>query len=78
VEKSLKGSEAKKLNGTNGSVASMRWLVGIGAVIVIGVGGFFATNTFTSIDRRLERIEGQQLDMMKSIAELKAVANVKP
>jgi hypothetical protein len=52
--------------------------MGVGTVIVIGAAGFFATNTFTSIDRRLERIEEQQLSMIKSIAELNAAAQVKP
>jgi hypothetical protein len=39
---------------------------------MVAAGGFFATNTFASIDRRLGRIEEQQLNMMSSIAELKA------
>jgi hypothetical protein len=63
-------------NGTNGNGIMLTRIVwaGIGMVtmVMLAAGGFFAANTFASIDRRLGRIEEQQIDMMSSIADLKA------
>jgi hypothetical protein len=78
VEKASKGSEAKKLNGTNGSVASTRWILGVGTIVIVGGGSFFATSYLQDIKDRLIKIEAKQDKMQEDIAELKAATKIKP
>ena len=64
-------------NGT----AMLRWIVGaaisVVSIIVIGSGGFFAVQTFGSIDRRLGNIENWQRAASASLSILEA-ASKKP
>jgi hypothetical protein len=72
------GSEAKKLNGTNGSVASTRWILGVGTIVIVGGGSFFATSYLQDIKDRLIKIEAKQDRMQEDIAELRAATKIKP
>jgi hypothetical protein len=76
LKQPLAGENKTLSNGTNGNgvmLARIVWAgIGMVTMVMVAAGGFFATNTFASIDRRLGRIEEQQLNMMSSIAELKA------
>jgi len=67
----------KKLANGNGCGTIMLtrivWAgIGVMMTIMVAAGGFFATNTFSSIDRRLTNLEQGQQETLVALAELKA------
>lgn len=61
-------------NGNGTAILTRIVWAGIGVVtmIFVAAGGFFATNTFASIDRRLTNLEDGQREALTTLAELKA------
>ena len=69
---SIAGSETKKLNG-NGSAALTRlvwWAIGIGAVVFIGGGSFFATGYLGAMNDRINELTAAKAERTERMSVL--------